>query len=332
MPFTVTGRHGPRLTTSHDSRRVSRSVQGRSRRPYSQGRSRPLPFNTEKLELPSLSKVHTRGAADVPWYPHHLQRPLLSGDRLPELQLPQSYTSSSSFGLNSVRVGGADQPSGGDGNQYLATHAGCYSNNQTDIGLKTPSPSPTSSGAAHPGASLSDPEPSGYTQQHSQIQPYPTPAEQYTTAMNHQQQQYMDSQQSQMSAGQSYAPQSTTAGGLTHYPQYQQAQPPVLQPAPSSYSHSPGPYGQHYSFGNGMTSPHGTGQPVSASMASHMNPGLPPLPSKYPHVDTNHTRADAEKQWQQAHLGTLMSEHPPGPRRVISTKLLIRPVKLRRQA
>ncbi|KAJ5218344.1 uncharacterized protein N7498_000443, partial [Penicillium cinerascens] len=48
-----------------------------------------FPRETEKLELPSISQVHTRGPADIPWYNHHAaERPLLSGDKLPALSLP----------------------------------------------------------------------------------------------------------------------------------------------------------------------------------------------------------------------------------------------------
>ncbi|SLM40030.1 apses transcription factor [Lasallia pustulata] len=93
-------------------------------------------------------------------------------------------------------------------------------------------------------------------------------------------QQYMDSHQSHMSTGQSYTPQSATAGGMSHYPQYQQ-QPPVLQPGPGSYAPSPGSYG-HYAYSNGVTSPQSAGQPVSAPMGGQMNSQLLPLPGPMP--------------------------------------------------
>ncbi|KAJ5617431.1 hypothetical protein N7537_002545 [Penicillium hordei] len=51
--------------------------------------SKPFIRATEKLELPSISQVHTRGPADIPWYNHHAaERPLLPGDKLPALSLP----------------------------------------------------------------------------------------------------------------------------------------------------------------------------------------------------------------------------------------------------
>lgn len=81
-----------------------------------------------------------------------------------------------------------------------------------------------------------------------------------------------------MSTGQSYTPQSATAGGMSHYPQYQQ-QPPVLQPGPGSYAPSPSSYGQ-YGYSNGVTSPQGGGQPVSAPMGGQMNSQLLPLPGR----------------------------------------------------
>ncbi|KAG0152640.1 hypothetical protein PDIDSM_1120 [Penicillium digitatum] len=50
---------------------------------------KPFIRATEKLELPSISQVHTRGPADIPWYNHHAaERPLLPGDKLPALSLP----------------------------------------------------------------------------------------------------------------------------------------------------------------------------------------------------------------------------------------------------
>ena len=90
-----------------------------------------------------------------------------------------------------------------------------------------------------------------------------------------QQQQYVGSEQSQMSASQGYQPQPTAAGGMSQYSTYQQQQPPVLQPGPSTYAPAAYPYGY-----NGVTSPQSAGHPVSSSVGSQMNPNLLPLPSK----------------------------------------------------
>lgn len=197
--------------------------------------------------------MQTRGQADVPWYSSSLDQ--RSGGRLPELQLPQSYGPIETI----------PPPS----------HPPFFTNKTTDIGLKTPSPSPTALASPPQGHPIhqGSTEPSSYTHHLT----YSAPSEPYST-MDHQQQQYLASQQSHMSQGQTYAPPSTTA--LPQYPSYQSQQPPVLQPAPHSYPPTQSPYSQGYTYANGMPSPHGSNQPVSTSMGHSMNTGLPPLPSK----------------------------------------------------
>jgi len=241
------------------------------------GHSRPFPNNTGKLELPSISQVHTRGPVDVPWYnSHYSQRSLLSGDRLPNLHLPQTYTASPSYASSSSRSALSDSSSNGNGGHYPSsqTSTSSYPGANSGIGLKTPSPSPASQNIAPHSHGLTE-EPAEHPEYSSQpqgIQPYNQVAESYSVTMN-QPQQYMDSHQSHMSAGQSYAPQPTTAGGMSHYPQYQQ-QPPVLQTGPGGYAPPPSSYGQ-YSYPNGVTSPQGSSHPVSSSLGSQMNPMLP---------------------------------------------------------
>ena len=242
----------------------------------SPGQSRRVDINTEKLELPSISQVQTRGPADIPFYnSHYYQRPLLSSDRLPHLNLPQSYAASSSYGPAPPRsVLPEPQISG---SQYGPS---AYPSAQQGIGLKTPSPSPT-------GQNLTPPHPHGIPDDssehpdyptHSQsIQPYDPIVERFKDAMN--QQQYMDSHQSYSSAGQSYASQPTTAGNMSHYPQYQQ-QPPVLQPGPGTYAPSPTSYNQQYNYQNGVASPQSAGHSVPSSMGSQMNSAMLPLPGK----------------------------------------------------
>ena len=245
-----------------------------------QGHSRPSPYNTGKLELPSISQVHTRGPVDIPWYnSHYSQRSLLSGDRLPNLHLPQSYTSSAAYGPTSSRSGLSDSSSNGNGSHYPSsqTSTSSYPSANSGIGLKTPSPSPTSQNIAPQSQGLSeDPaEQPEYTTQTQGIQPYAQVAEPYSVTMN-QPQQYMDSHPPHMSAGQSYAPQPTTAGGMSHYPQYPQ-QSSILQTGPSGYAPPPSSYG--YSYTNGVTSPNPGSHPVSSSMGGQMNPnGMLPLP------------------------------------------------------
>lgn len=245
------------------------------------GHSRPVSTNTEKLELPSISQVHTRGPVDVPLYnSHYSQRPVLSGDRLPNLHLPQSYASTASYGPTTTRTGVGESHSGGH-NQYSAstTSSSSYTTAQSSVGLKTPSPSPTSHNLpSHPGVPDESPDPSDYSQPNSTISHYAPVTEPFHPTMN-QSQQYLDSHQPHMSAGQSYAPQATTAGSTSLYSPYQQ-QLSVLQSGPPSYGSSASSYGQYGGYTNGVTSPQGTGQPVSGSMGQQMNSGLLPLPGK----------------------------------------------------
>lgn len=226
---------------------------------------RPLTINTEKLELPSLSQVQNRGPVDSAWYSSNYSRPRLPSDRLPDLHLPQSYAPTT------ARVGGSESLSGAHGIQYSA--AGSYSDHNTAIGLRTPSPSPTSLCSAPPIHGL--PEEAEGRSEYTQPSHYPQSTTSYPSVMNHQQQ-YLESQQNQMSGGQPYAPHSTTASGMTQYSSYAQQQPPPLQPGPGTYAQSPS-YGQ-YGYPNGITSPSGPGHPVSSSMGGQMNPGLLPLP------------------------------------------------------
>lgn len=224
-------------------------------------------INTEKLELPSISQVQTRGPVDSPWLGSNYSRPKVPSDRLPDLHLPQSYASTT------VRVGGPEPLSNAHTIQYTTAPTGSYSDTNTGIGLKTPSPSPTSLCSAPPIHVLPQ-NPEGRSD-YTQASNYPQSTGHYHEAMNPQHQ-YLESQQNQMSGGQPYAPHSTTASGMTQYSSYAQQQPPPLQPGPGNYAPSPG-YGQ-YGYPGSITSPSGPGHPVSSSMGGQMNPGLLPLP------------------------------------------------------
>lgn len=184
---------------------------------------------------------------------------------MPNLNLPQSYAASSSYGATSSRVG-------------LPELNPSEQSAQQGTGLKTPSPTPTEQNISPPlpnglpeGPSTEEPD---YSNQHHTISSYHQIAEPYSATMN-QQPQYMDSHQSYSSAGQSYANQPTTS----QYPQYPH-QPAVLHPGPATYAPSP-TYGQQYGYSNGVTSP--VGHPVPPSMGSQMNPGMLPLPGKRIH-------------------------------------------------
>ena len=92
--------------------------------------------------------------------------------------------------------------------------------------------------------------------------------EPYSVTMN-QPPQYMDS------------PQPTTAGGMSHYPQYLQ-QTPVLQTRPGGYALPLNSYGQ-YSYANGVRFSQGGSRPLSSFKGSPLNAMLP-LPGVFLHV------------------------------------------------
>ena len=215
--------------------------------------------------------MQNRGVADHSWITsHHSKRPILATDRLPDLNLSHSgapLNADAARGPTTEHV---------YSDPYSNSKQDFYSHNPPDIGLKTPSPSPTSQSIAHSAGSLSETDPTQSRQLH-----YNNAGETYTIAMNQQPSQYMDAQHS-MSAGQQYGSHPTTANSMAHYPSYHhQQQPPVLQPGPGHYAQSPASYAPTYAYSSGMSSPHGSGQPVSSSIPSHMNPGgLPPLPSE----------------------------------------------------
>lgn len=257
------------------------------------GHSRPLRANTEKLELPSISQVHTRGPVDDPWFnSHHSSQRPFSGDRLPNLNLQSytptsssSYSPSASYGPNPSRVGLVDSGSGGHSHcPSSQTSSSSYSNPAVGIGLRTPSPSPPTQGIVPQSHGLAE-EPTEYSHQSQNLSQYAPIVDSYSTNMN--QPQYLDSHQPHMSATQSYASQPSTASHYPHYP----SQSSVIQPGPGSYAPSPGNYGQ-YGFPNGVTSPQSGGQNVSSSLGQQMNPGLLPLPGNLRHLGTNISTAN----------------------------------------
>ncbi|KAJ5777146.1 hypothetical protein N7520_000392 [Penicillium odoratum] len=201
------------------------------------------PRETEKLELPSISQVHTRGPADIPWYNHHAaERPLLSGDKLPALSLPTApQASSRAYQDASVSGSARTSLSGASAVQEprsppadLASQGRLSLDSEYSI---VPSeayyPSPTSLGSMNQAPPYMD------------VHPH-------------------------MSSAQTYAPQGATAGAMSHYPYHQQ--PPVLQPV-SSY----GPSYPQYGYPNGVTSPP-TGHPPPPSSMGQMAPQILPLP------------------------------------------------------
>jgi len=221
-----------------------------------------LIIQTDKLDLPSISEVQTRGPSDVPYYNHHsAQRPLY--DRLPSLPLPQPQQAYSS-GTSSPRVGSI----GSLGSSILngSSHSS-YTTASSSNGPKTPSPTiPGNTGLPLPQTSYHNTPPSAATYSYSQ-----EPSS-YST-MNHPSQDMYYSQQ-HMSAGQPPQPQTVTSGGL-HYPQHPQ-QPPLLQPGPAQYS--PANSYNNYGYQNGLTSPQSSVPQVHAvGGQGNMLPTLPQM-------------------------------------------------------
>ncbi|KAJ6124793.1 hypothetical protein N7471_012110 [Penicillium samsonianum] len=221
--------------------------------------SKPFIRATEKLELPSISQVHTRGPADIPWYNHHAaERPLLPGDKLPALSLPTATQGLSRTAYHDPSVTNST-------NSSART-----SLSGASVPVNEPRSPPSSADLSGTQGRLSlDSSATEYSLPPSVNEGYyPSPTS--LGSMN-QTQQYMDVH-SHMSSAQSYAPQGATAGAMSHY-QYH-GQPPVMQPA-SSYA--PAAYPQ-YGYAPGVTSPP-TGHPPS-SMGGQMPAQLLPLPGK----------------------------------------------------
>lgn len=78
-------------------------------------------------------------------------------------------------------------------------------------------------------------------------------------------------QQQHMSAGQPPPPQTVTSGAMSHY-----SQPPALQPSHIGQYPAPAqPYGQHYAYPTGLTSPQSAPPAVSNPMGAQ---NVLPLP------------------------------------------------------
>ncbi|KAJ5939391.1 hypothetical protein N7466_002525 [Penicillium verhagenii] len=199
-----------------------------------------FPRETEKLELPSISQVHTRGPAEPPWYNQHAaERPLLSGDKLPALSLPTAQVSSRGYQDASVSGSARTSLSGASAVHeprsppHTDLHRLSLDSEYSIVPNEAYYPSPTSLGSMN------------------QAPPY------------------MDVH-SHMSSAQPYASQGATAGAMSHYPYHQQ--PPVLQPVSS--------YGPSYQYGypNGVTSPPTGHPPPPGTMGGQMAPQILPLP------------------------------------------------------
>ena len=185
------------------------------------------------------------------------------------MQLPQNYPTSASYGALTAR------PNASNG-AYPSQHASTtvYSGSHPNIGLKTPSPSPTSLNGAPPTNGLLEDttDHPGYSNPEQHSQQYTPAQDSYSGSMN-QHPQYMDSQTPHMPGGHSYTSQASGGGSMPQYASYQQ-QPSVMHPGSNSYAPSPGGYSQYNGY-SGVTSPHSAHQ-GSSSIGSQMLP----LPSR----------------------------------------------------
>ena len=251
---------------------------------------RPLPahpLTVGKLELPSLAHVHSRGPAE--WYqPPDAAAPrssLLSGDRLPDLQLPASAPSRvCSFDSTA----GAYPPS-------LTSNASSYAG----FDPKTPSPSEGSSphhslpltygaGTASYGIPQFKKEGEGPSYHQGSCPArgaqavhgsYGASGSDSSSNVMNQQPPYLDSH-SHMTTGSSYAALSQTsgAGAMSHYQHY---------PSQSSMSQGGGAYaptGSSYGnyYGANVTSPQSAGGSTAAPMSMQQLPSLAMPPSAHP--------------------------------------------------
>jgi len=170
-----------------------------------------LTLQTEKLDLPSISEVQTRGPSEVPFYNHHAaQRPLYVNERLPSLPLPQPQQAYSSSGTSSPRVGSLG--SLGSSSILNGSSHSSYTTASSSNGPKTPSPTL----AANTGLPLSQ---APYHNTPPSSTSYSYNQDSYSNMNHGPQDMYY---QSHMSAGQPPAPQTVTSGNMGHYPQHQQ--------------------------------------------------------------------------------------------------------------
>ena len=237
--------------------------------------NRALCNQTEKLDLPSISQVHPQASLDGSQYNQYsAKRSSVLGGQTSNPQIPEAYSSGVPSVAATSRTTSIDSLS--YGNQYPSsvTSLSSHTSVGSTIGLKSPPVSPAN--LQHPSSVQGLPQ--QYLNSQHGRQSYAQYPESYRYAMNNQPPHNWDSHQSQMSNSQSYAGQPATAGGMPQYAHYQQHQ-QMMHPSSGAYAPSSGSYG-HYTYGNGVTSPPGSAQSVSASMSSQMNSQLLPLPGR----------------------------------------------------
>ena len=206
------------------------------------------------------------GALPASWITQHPStRPILSTDRLSDLRLKhlgsvgESPSSHATYTFDGRTFSGANYP--------INTPP------QSSIGLRTPSPSPTS----HSGARQSSLAPD-FEHLHNAQSLFAQDSSSF--AMNQHQGGYLDTQQP-MSGGQQYAPHHTAGGNMSQYGAYPSQSSPSVMSSGHQYAPSPSAYNSHYGYGAGMGSPHGSAPSVPPPIGQ-VTSGHPPLPSRYP--------------------------------------------------
>lgn len=205
--------------------------------------------STEKLDLPSISQVPTRGQSDVPYY--NAPRPAYMTERLPSLPPVSShhaYTSS---------TGSPPGSSLGSSNSSHAGSQSSYTSAAPSLGAKTPPTPQHSDYPAIPGPVTTAP---GYEPYQAMNQAPQDPSSMYYPPQPH------------MSGS---APPPVTSS-MAHYPPPQ----PLLQSGHAQYP--PSPHYQYSGYGNGLTSP--PTAPVSG-MPGNVLP-VPGMQPQYTGYDT----------------------------------------------
>lgn len=188
----------------------------------------------------------------------------MSGDKLPALSLPTaSQPYRSHYPDPSV-------PASNTSSARTSLSGPVHDNNNNNNNNRTPPPSGDLTAAAAAPADYPLP-PNTVSDSY-----YPAPTA-LSSSMNHTPP-YMDVHSSHLSsAAQPYASQAAPAGGIPHYSPYSQ-QPPVLQPASTTYG--PASSYSQYGYPGSVASPQSATQPPPTSMSSQMPAQLLPLPGE----------------------------------------------------
>ena len=228
--------------------------------------------HTAKLELPSISQVHSRGPVDASWFqPHYTPRTTASGEALPALN--QIQTQGPSSATSSPRGGSISNSSVYNGSLSSATSYTPSVNGQQGE-FKTPSPQSTPySSRDQPGVNGHHDSPYGH-QQH-QAPGFGFGADSYPS-MNVAP--YSDVHQQHMATTHAQPPASSA---LPHYSGYQPA--PIMQSGPQPYPSPQSSYSQYPSYASMSAPPPGHSSSISSSLVPSIPQSLPALPSEsYP--------------------------------------------------